>query len=124
MHHKKQRDMAWGLEFTIWQTTWLNPDGLLKVRSTYQLPQVQTNFNHSLSAKEIKPRSFYKDVELGDIDYYGWICIEIVLMCSLSNNPDIGIQYLNEKFNITVYRKWKRRLVAKGYRYRIRKEDW
>lgn len=123
MHHKNKLRMAWGIGITHWQTTWINENGNLKVKSTYTLPKVQNNFNRSVG-DPIIPMNFYKDVAIGDKDYYGWFCIEIVEVMCLTDNPPIGIEYLNERYSPLIYRRLNRNHKQKHYRDRMRKPQW
>lgn len=116
--------MQWGQSFYVWQTLWINQNGRLKQKTSFQLPKVQNQLNRSIDQLIDNPYNFYKDVEVGDQDTYGWLCIEIIQLMTLADNPDIGIQYLSDTYNKAVYYRLLRRLRQRDYRFRQKKPQW
>jgi hypothetical protein len=106
MHHKKRLKMEFG-DFGHYQTIWINQAGDMKIRSTLQLPIVRNSLNPRLGYIA-RPLDEYKSVDIGDIDYYGWYCIEIIFVSCLTDNPPIGVEVLHNGLNKHLYQRIQR----------------
>ena len=102
MHHKKRIKMNFGSEYGHYQTIWVNSKGDMKIRSTLSLPVVQNSFNPRLGY-QARPTEEYKHVDVGDRDYYGWYCIEIIYVSCLTDNPPLGVQVLTNGLSKHLY---------------------
>lgn len=86
--HSKRCNITTHCEY---QTLWLNHTGLLKVKVTKSLPKVRTG------------KGSYRDVGYYDIDYYGWICIQIVKISTLVPLDKPRYYLLDHKLSPSLY---------------------
>jgi hypothetical protein len=82
---------------TEWQSLWVNQYGSLKLKKTAERPKVR-NYMDSLNE--------YKPAEVGDMDYYGWMCLRIIETSTLEKRHKTERIVLQETMSKAVYEKY------------------
>lgn len=92
-----------------WQSLWINRYGSLKLKKTAEQPKVR-NYMDSLNE--------YKPAEVGDMDYYGWICLRIIETSTLIKRHKSERIVLQETMSKAVYEKYLSAYADKVEKYR------